>query len=48
VDTELIDWEYKLESGEVPNFNEIDKLAKLCKNVRRSLVRNGVVPKLDG
>lgn len=46
VDTELIDWEYKLESGEVPNFDEIDKLAKLCKNVRRSLVRNGVVPKL--
>lgn len=48
VDTELIDWEYKLKAGEVPNFNEIDKLAKLCRNVRRSLVRNGVVPKLDG
>ncbi|GLS90069.1 hypothetical protein GCM10007916_11360 [Psychromonas marina] len=47
VDTELIDWEYKLECGEVPDFNEIDKLAKLCKNVRRSLVRNGVVPKLE-
>jgi len=30
-------------SGEVPNFTEIDRFAKLCKNVRRSLVRNGVV-----
>lgn len=43
VETELIEWEYKLGCGEIPNFSEIDALAKLCKNVRRSLVRNGVV-----
>lgn len=43
VETELIDWEYKIECGEIPTFIEIDRLAKLCKNVRRSLVRNGVV-----
>jgi len=43
VETEVIDWEHKINSGEVPNFTEIDRFAKLCKNVRRSLVRNGVV-----
>lgn len=45
VDTEIIDWEYKIHSGEVPDFSEIDRFAKLCKNVRRSLLRNGVVAK---
>jgi len=45
VETEIIDWEYKLECGEIPDFSEIDRFAKLCKNVRRSLVRNGVVDK---
>ncbi|MCP4320846.1 MAG: hypothetical protein GY787_03115 [Alteromonadales bacterium] len=43
VDIEIIDWEYKIQSGDIPNFSEIDRFAKLCKNVRRSLVRNGVV-----
>lgn len=43
VDTELCDWEVKLSNGVVPNFGEISRLAKLCKNVRRGLVRNGLV-----
>ena len=46
VEMEVLEWEYKLESGETPEFSDIDRLAKLCKNVRRSLVRNGVVDKL--
>lgn len=45
VEMEVIDWEYKIESGETPTFSDIDRFAKLCRNVRRSLVRNGVVDK---
>jgi hypothetical protein len=43
VDTELCDWEVKLNSHIVPTLGEISKLGKLCKNVRRGLKRNGLV-----
>ena len=43
VDDELCDWEAKINNGVVPNFGEIARLAKLCKNVRRGLKRNGLV-----
>lgn len=44
VDTELSDWEYRLGSDvdEMPTFADIRCLAKLCTNVRRGLVRNGL------
>ena len=43
VDTELCDWETKLEDDVIPTFGDISRLAKLCKNVRRGLKRNGLV-----
>ncbi len=43
VDTELCDWEAKLAANVTPKLGEISRLAKLCKNVRRGLVRNGLV-----
>ena len=43
VDTELCDWENRLENNITPNLGEIARLAKLCKNVRRGLKRNGLV-----
>ena len=43
VDTELCDWEAKLNNNVVPKLGEISKLTKLCKNVRRGLKRNGLI-----
>ncbi|TWX69572.1 hypothetical protein ESZ36_06300 [Colwellia demingiae] len=43
VDTELCDWESKLNNDVVPKLGEISQLGKLCKNVRRGLKRNGLV-----
>lgn len=43
VDTELCDWESKLDNQVVPKLGEISQLGKLCKNVRRGLKRNGLV-----
>ena len=43
VDTELCYWESAIERGISPNFDEISRFAKLCKNVRRALVRNNLV-----
>ena len=43
VETEIIYWEYTLEQGELPSFDELSRFAKLCKNVRRGLLRNGLV-----
>ncbi|WP_371878040.1 hypothetical protein [Ferrimonas sp. SCSIO 43195] len=43
VDTELCDWETRLEQGEVPKLGDVSRLGKLCRNVHRGLKRNGVV-----
>lgn len=43
VETEMMHWESALEQGEIPTFREISGFAKLCKNVRRGLVRNGLL-----
>ena len=42
-DTELSDWEVRLANNEQPTFGDISRLAKLCKNIRRGLVRNELV-----
>ncbi|WP_417344885.1 hypothetical protein [Ferrimonas sp.] len=43
VDTELCDWETRLEHGETPKLGDISRLAKLCKNVYRGLKKNRLV-----
>ncbi len=43
VDTEVCYWESAIERGIVPKFDEIRLFGKLCKNVRRGLVRNGIL-----
>ncbi len=43
VDTDLCYWEHQLNSGVIPSFDEISRFAKLCKNVKRGLVRNHLV-----
>ncbi|MPY23824.1 hypothetical protein FM037_13920 [Shewanella psychropiezotolerans] len=43
VDTELTYWESAIERGAIPNFDEISRFGKLCKNVRRGLVRNNIL-----
>ncbi|PKH04493.1 hypothetical protein CXF72_00795 [Psychromonas sp. MB-3u-54] len=43
VETEIMHWESALACGETPTFKDISGFAKLCKNVRRGLVRNGLL-----
>ncbi|MGB5444893.1 MAG: hypothetical protein WBM99_05225 [Psychromonas sp.] len=43
VEIEIMHWESVLKRGETPNLGDISRFAKLCKNVRRGLLRNGLV-----
>jgi len=43
VETEIIYWEYNISQGELPSFKELSRFGKLCKNVRRGLLRNNLV-----
>lgn len=43
VDTELSYWQYQLNDGVVPSFAEIARFGKMCKNIRRALVRNKLI-----
>lgn len=42
---EIMHWETEIASGVSPTFDEISRFAKLCKNIRRGLVRNGILSK---
>ncbi|EPM4292702.1 hypothetical protein ACTJ2N_001880 [Vibrio fluvialis] len=41
VDSELCYWQHQVKRGLPPSFDELNRFGKLCKNVRRALVRNG-------
>ncbi len=40
---EIDEWEYKLDQGEVPNFNDINKLAKMAKKIQAVLIKNNLI-----
>ena len=40
VDSDLSYWQHQINRGEQPTFDDLYRFGKLCKNVRRSLVRN--------
>lgn len=44
VDSELCYWQNEIDNGISPTFKEINQFAKMCKNIRRSLVRNNRIP----
>ncbi|MGO1297039.1 MAG: hypothetical protein ACTMIA_06960 [Vibrio sp.] len=44
VDTELSYWEHAMNRGITPTFDELRQFGKMCKNVRRGLVRNKRIP----
>lgn len=41
VDSDLTYWEHQVQRGIAPTFDELNRFGKMCKNVRRALVRNG-------
>lgn len=44
VDTDLSYWQYQIDRGIPPTFDELYSFGKMCKNIRRALVRNGRIP----
>ncbi|PMH43197.1 hypothetical protein BCU68_04200 [Vibrio sp. 10N.286.49.B3] len=43
VESEVIYWEHQLSIGVLPNMTELRQFGKLCKNIRRSLIRNELI-----
>ena len=42
METELLDWERRLEDGDKPNLADLSSLAKSAKKVKRVLDKNGM------
>lgn len=40
VDSDLCYWQHQINSGVAPTFDDLYRFGKLCKNVKRALVRN--------
>lgn len=43
LDSELGDWEERLQHGETPRLGDVEKLARLCRKVYAALERNDIV-----
>lgn len=43
LDTEMEDWEQKLQQGIRPNFGDIHRMGKICKKVYLVLQKNGLL-----
>ena len=43
LDCELLDWQQRLDDGEVPGLGDLDRLGRTCRKVYRVLERNGLV-----
>jgi hypothetical protein len=43
LDLELMDWEDRLEKGEVPSLGDVQRMAKISLKIRAVLERNGVL-----
>jgi hypothetical protein len=43
LDMEVMDWERRLDAGEIPNFGDISRLQKTGKKIYRALEKNGLV-----
>ena len=43
LDLELMDWEDRLQQGEVPGLGDVQRLAKISLKIRKILDKNGVL-----
>ncbi len=43
LDVELEDWEYRINEGEVPDFGEIQRIARTSKKIYKVLEKNDLV-----
>ena len=43
LESEVSYWECVLERGDSPDFDEISRFGKMCRNIKRGLVRNNIV-----
>jgi hypothetical protein len=43
LESEIENWEYRLQQGDVPDFRDLDRFARSATRIHRVLVRNGLV-----
>lgn len=43
IESELSYWEHSINRGVSPHFDDIRRFGKLCKNVKRGLIRNQIL-----
>ena len=44
---ELENWEYRLDDGDIPNFRDLNRLARSSKKIYSALLKNGLVNNPD-
>ncbi|MDM8545734.1 hypothetical protein QUF61_04490 [Candidatus Venteria ishoeyi] len=44
LETEIEDWEARLDAGDIPNFGDISRMVKISRKVQRVLINNNLIP----
>lgn len=49
LNSEIENWEYRLQQGETPNFKDLSRLTRTAQKIHRALWNNGLItaPKTD-
>ncbi|GAA5523676.1 hypothetical protein Maes01_00225 [Microbulbifer aestuariivivens] len=43
LDGEIVEWEQRLDNGEVPTLGEVNKFGRLCQKIHRAIAANGLI-----
>ncbi|QIL90591.1 hypothetical protein GNX18_13070 [Microbulbifer sp. SH-1] len=43
LDGEIVDWEQKLDRGEIPTLGDVNKFGRLCQKIYRAIAANGLI-----
>ncbi|WP_444928026.1 hypothetical protein ACJJI4_10435 [Microbulbifer sp. TRSA002] len=43
LDSEIVDWEKKLDDGETPTLGDVSKFSRLCQKIHRAILTNGLI-----
>ncbi|MFA0813122.1 hypothetical protein [Microbulbifer epialgicus] len=43
LDGEIMDWEQRLDSGEIPTLGDVNKFGRLCQKIHKAIENNGLI-----
>ncbi|WP_428820363.1 hypothetical protein [Microbulbifer sp. MCCC 1A16149] len=43
LDGEIVEWEQRLDNGEIPTLGDVNKFGRLCRKIHKAIAANGLI-----